>query len=237
MHGGDVVLDLDQLTIRQGDFSLAANWRVSAGEKLAVIGPSGGGKSTLLSVIAGLTPPTTGRISIAGHDISMRPPGKRPLTLLFQEHNLFPHLTVRQNVALGVRTNLRLSADEWAAVSVSLGRVGLSGTDARLPRDLSGGQRQRVALARALIRNQPLLLLDEPFAALGPALRSEMLDLVDEIVTSNNLTLIMVTHQPQDATRIATQVSLVADGIAHAPRPTEAFFRDPPKALTRYLGT
>jgi thiamine transport system ATP-binding protein len=101
---------------------------------------------------------------------------------------------------------------------------------------MSGGQQQRVAIARALLRDQPVLLLDEPFAALGPALKHEMLDLVAEIVGSTGATLLMVTHQPEDARYIADETVLIADGTAHTPRPTAALLDNPPAALQEYLG-
>ena len=107
---------------------------------------------------------------------------------------------------------------------------------ARKPAALSGGQQSRVALARVLARSQPLVLLDEPFAALGPALKAEMLDLVAELMTATRATLLMVTHDPKDALRIADQTVLVADGLAHAPVDTNALFADPPEVLRQYLG-
>jgi thiamine transport system ATP-binding protein len=164
------MLALEDLLIRMDGFQLQANWRLAAGQKLAVIGPSGGGKSTLLSTIAGFIMPDAGRIVIDGVDVTALSPGKRPISLLFQDHNLFPHLSAARNVGLGLTPDLRLSMAQWQAVDDALAEVGLAGLGARMPADLSGGQRQRVALARALIRQKPLLLLDEPFAARGPAL-------------------------------------------------------------------
>jgi len=230
------MLQFDDLLIRQGDFSLRANWSLSRGQKLAIIGPSGGGKSTLLSAIAGFIEPEAGVIRIAGQDMRGLAPGKRPVSLLFQDHNLFPHLSVGQNIGLGLRPDLRLKPQDHARVEAGLERVGLAGFAGRKPAELSGGQRQRVALARALLRDTPLLLLDEPFAALGPALKAEMLDLVDGIVAETGATLVMVTHDPVDAQRIAVVTSLVADGVATVPVETDALFADPPTALAAYLG-
>ncbi|MFQ5438559.1 MAG: ATP-binding cassette domain-containing protein, partial [Paracoccaceae bacterium] len=163
-------------------------------------------------------------------------PAARPVSLLFQSHNLFAHLSVFQNVALGVRPDLKLDAAQRSGVTAALERVGLADKAAQFPAALSGGQAQRAALARALLRDRPLLLLDEPFAALGPALRAEMLDLVDEIVSQTCATLLMVTHDPVDARRLGDLTALVADGIVHAPRPTPELFADPPEALRAYLG-
>lgn len=231
------MLELDRLVITQDDFRLTADFTLPKGARVAVIGPSGAGKSTLLSVISGFFPPETGRIRWDGQDITETPPGLRPLSILFQDQNLFPHLTVSQNVGLGIRPDLRLSMDQKALVAAALERVGLGGMEGRRPGTLSGGQQSRVALARVLLRQRPLMLLDEPFAALGPALKTEMLDLVAEIAGAIGATLLMVSHDPDDALRITDQTILIAEGIAHPPQPTRALLSDPPAVLRAYLGT
>lgn len=230
------MLRFDGVEIVQGDFRLTADFTIRTGERVAVIGPSGAGKSTLLSVIAGFFAQSAGRILWDGRDLGPLPPGARPLSILFQDQNLFPHLTAGQNVALGLRPDLRLSGEDQARVSAALARVGLAGMEDRRPGTLSGGQQSRVALARVLLRARPLMLLDEPFSALGPALKVEMLDLVAEIAADTGATVLMVSHDPEDALRVAGQTVLVADGIAHAPRPTAALLADPPPALAAYLG-
>jgi thiamine transport system ATP-binding protein len=174
------VLQLDRLTLEQGTFRLTADWSAEAGARIAVMGPSGAGKSTLLSAIAGFLTPVQGTVRWQGQDLGPIPPGQRPVTILFQDQNLFPHLTVAQNLGLGLRPDLRLSLDERARVDQALERTGLAGLGPRRPAQLSGGQASRAALARALLRARPILLLDEPFAALGPALRAEMLALVKD---------------------------------------------------------
>jgi thiamine transport system ATP-binding protein len=163
-------------------------------------------------------------------------PGKRPVAMLFQDGNLFPHLSVAQNVGLGLRPDLRLDTAQKAEVARAVARVGLSGMQARKPAALSGGQQSRAALARVLVQARPLLLLDEPFAALGPALKGEMLDLVAGLVDETHATLLMVSHDPSDARRIADQVVLVTDGQAFAPQATGALLDNPPPALRDYLG-
>ncbi|GLQ35295.1 thiamine import ATP-binding protein ThiQ [Amylibacter marinus] len=229
-------ITFDNVKISQGSFTLEANFTIDPGHKVALLGPSGGGKSTLLSAIAGFKSIDHGRILFGGADITEMAPAARPVALLFQDHNLFPHLTAEQNIALGIRPNLRLNAQEWETVAQAISRVGLDGLGAKTPAELSGGQQQRIALARCLLREKPLLCLDEPFAALGPALKHEMLDLVGEIVDATNASMLMVTHQPEDAIYIADQTVLVADGVAMAPMNTQNLMADPPAVLAQYLG-
>lgn len=231
------MLTLDDVRLRQGSFDLRAALSVESGARVAVIGPSGAGKSTLLAGIAGFLIPQSGSVEMAGVDVSTVPPGERPLSILFQDGNLFPHLTAFQNVALGLRPNLRLDESARAAVMRALNRVGLAGLEDRKPAALSGGQQSRVALARALLRDTPLLLLDEPFAALGPALKVEMLDLVAEISAEKGTTVLMVSHDPEDARRLCDQALLVADGVANPPVPTAELLDNPPESLRAYLGT
>ncbi len=230
------MLTLEGARIVQDDFSLEANWSVAAGERVAIIGPSGGGKSTLLLTIAGFVPLTAGRINWARQDLALLSPGDRPLSLLFQDQNLFPHLTIAQNLGLGLNPSLKLTAEQQDQIDLALERVGLAGMGPRKPGSLSGGQQGRAALARALLRARPMLLLDEPFAALGPALKAEMLDLVAEVAGATGATVLMVTHDPSDAKRFADQTVLVADGIAHPPQPTAQLFANPPSSLAAYLG-
>ena len=231
------MLTLDRLQIHQGDFGLAANWSVPLGSRVAIIGPSGAGKSTLLLAIAGFVPLSAGRIFWAGENLAQVAPGDRPLSLLFQDQNLFPHLTIAQNLGLGLNPSLKLAADQNDKIAQALARVGLSGMEPRKPASLSGGQLGRAALARALLRARPVLLLDEPFAALGPALKAEMLDLVSEVAADISATVLLVTHDPADAKRFANKTVFVSDQLAQAPAPTHDLFRNPPAALARYLGT
>lgn len=230
------MLVLEALRIDQTDFHLSADLTVDTGDRVAVIGPSGAGKSTLLAAIAGFVHPASGRILWEGRDISGLPPGERPVSILFQDQNLFPHLSVGQNVGLGIRPDLRLSAPDRDRMDQALAQTGLEGLGDRLPRTLSGGQQSRVALARALLRDRPILLLDEPFAALGPALKAEMLDLVATLASRKRMTVLMVTHDPADARRFAPRTIVVAEGRAHPPAGTGATLDAPPPALATYLG-
>jgi thiamine transport system ATP-binding protein len=230
------MLRLENVRVAQDDFTLNVDFTIERGARVAVIGPSGAGKSTLLNVIAGFQPLAAGRVWLDGQDITNLPPGQRGVSMLFQDNNLFPHLSVAQNTGLGLRPDLRLTATQQDQVQTALARVGLDGMDARKPAQLSGGQQSRVALARVLVQRRGLVLLDEPFAALGPALKMEMLDLMAQVLDGTGATLLLVTHDPEDAKRIAPLTMLVADGVAQAPAKTSDLFAAPPAALRAYLG-
>ncbi len=229
------MLMLDDLILTQGTFQLQANLAIGPGIT-AVIGPSGGGKSTLLGAIAGFVTPTSGSVLWGRHDLTQQRPGDRPVTMLFQDNNLFPHLTIAQNVGLALAPRLRLTSEQKVRVSDALALVGLVGLGDRKPRALSGGQQGRAALARTLLADRPLVLLDEAFAALGPALRAEMFGLVRERLAGQGHTVVVVTHDPQDAIAFADHVILVADNRAAPPQETAALFANPPDSLRRYLG-
>ncbi|MDX1780148.1 MAG: thiamine ABC transporter ATP-binding protein [Thalassovita sp.] len=231
------MLSFENLRIARGDFTLNADFTLEQGLSLALIGPSGAGKSTLLDVIAGYLQPVSGRVLWQGEDITGLPPGKRPISMLFQDNNLFPHLTVAQNIGLGIRPSLKLSATEQDSLQQALNRVGLPDMAERKPGSLSGGQQSRVALARVLVQRRPLVLLDEPFSALGPALKHDMLRLVSDLMNETGGTLIMVSHEPEDAQLIADVTSVVAQGTVTAPQATADLFENPPPLLREYLGT
>ncbi|KZY04005.1 MULTISPECIES: thiamine ABC transporter ATP-binding protein [unclassified Sulfitobacter] len=230
------MLELEELLIRLGTFELRATMALREGRRYAVIGPSGAGKSSLLNAICGFLPVAGGSVRVKGRDITADPPGQRPMTMLFQDNNLFPHLTLRQNVGLGLRPNLRLTAEDEELVAAALARVQLGDHAEKLPAALSGGQQSRAALARVLVQARPWVLLDEPFAALGPALRAEMLDLVENLVAETGAGLLMITHSPEDVRRIAEEAIFVADGRAEAPMSAADLLNDPPPALRVYLG-
>ena len=235
MRGGGGMLRVEGLKIAQGAFELSANFAVEWGRRVAVIGPSGAGKSTLLNALGGYIDIAAGRIEVDGRDVTEARPDKRGIAMLFQDGNLFPHLTLAQNVGLGIRPALRLSEAETYKVRDALGRVGLGEFADRKPGDVSGGQQSRAALARVLVQAKPLLLLDEPFAALGPALRVEMLDLTSQVSRDAGATVLMITHAPEDAER-ADDLMFVEAGAAVPPAPVGAVLADPPPALRAYLG-
>lgn len=191
---------------------LTFDLHVKAGERIAILGPSGAGKSTLLSLIAGFLPSEKGSLFLNGENHTKTVPAKRPISMLFQDNNLFPHLTVRQNIGLGLNPGLKLSASQKKLLEERAEQVSLSDYLERLPSQLSGGQRQRVAIARCLVREQPILLLDEPFSALDPALRIEMLALLAQLCDKKNLTLLMVSHSLEDAVKIASRAIVIDNG-------------------------
>lgn len=229
---------LGNVAFSYGETSMNFDVSYAPGVVTAVMGPSGSGKSTLLNLVAGFETPNQGKVLIGGRDVTGDPPAERPVSMVFQENNLFAHLTVEQNVGLGRSPALRLSPDDKHAVSEALAQTGLSGKEKRLPRELSGGERQRVAIARVLVRDRPVLLLDEPFASLGPALRTDMVDLVAEVQRERGMTVLFVTHQPEDARRIAQKIVFVDAGAVVASGDAATFFsRDGPEAFKRYIGT
>lgn len=192
------MIRLDNVFLADDTLPMTFDLQVAAGTRIAIVGPSGAGKSTLLNLIAGFVLPTRGEIWLNGENHTQSAPYERPVSMLFQENNLFPHLTVQQNLALGLKTSLKLTALEQDQIEQVADAVGLTSFLPRLPNSLSGGQKQRVALARCLLRDKPILLLDEPFSALDPELRLDMLNLIDELCHSKNLTLLLVTHQPSE---------------------------------------
>ena len=229
-----MALVCENLKAQRGDFVLRADWTVPAGARVAVIGPSGAGKSLLLGALAGFEDVAGGRVLLDGADLTGQAPAARPVTIMFQSHNLFAHMSAEENVGLGIAPNRRLTEAERGRVAEALASVGLEGKGARMPGELSGGQASRVALARALVRGRPLLLLDEPFSALGPGLRREMLGLMGQIQKEAGATVLFVTHAPEEA-READLAVFVDDGVAHAGVPPDELFADPPEALRDYL--
>ena len=206
------MIRLDNVFLADDTLPMTFDLQVAAGERIAIVGPSGAGKSTLLNLIAGFVLPTQGNIWLNGENHTRSAPYERPVSMLFQENNLFPHLTVQQNLALGLKTSLKLTALEQDQIERVADAVGLTSFLSRLPNSLSGGQKQRVALARCLLRDKPILLLDEPFSALDPELRMDMLNLIDELCHSKNLTLLLVTHQPSELTGKVDRMLRIENG-------------------------
>lgn len=229
------MLTLDRIEYRQGDFNLGLSLRLQAGDRLALLGASGSGKSTLLNLIAGFAWPDAGEIHWDGADISRKPVPERPISILFQDSNLFPHLTAAENVGLGLRPDLRLSDDEKHFAHDALRRVGLDGLADRKPAQLSGGQQGRAGLARMLVQRKPLVLLDEPFAALDPGLRQEMGGLLADLAHEHALTMILVSHDLRDVGSLVSHVALLESGHLAAFGPMDMVAEDPPAALLPWL--
>lgn len=230
------MLNIDELVTSYPDWRVSFSATLPKGEITTLIGPSGAGKSTLLGMIAGFVPVESGTLTFDDQDLLPLGPAARPVTTLFQDHNLFLHLSLFDNIAIGLHPGLRLNAAQRAQVKDAANRVGLGEMLTRLPEQLSGGQQQRVGLARALVRGKPLLLLDEPFSALDPALRREMLAEVARLACEQGITVLMVSHNPEDAQLIADQVLFIDEGrIALQGTPDILHNSDHP-GLLRYLG-
>ncbi len=233
----DPAIRLEDVSVRFAEKRLAFDCAIPAGAAVAVAGPSGAGKSTLFNVIAGFETPASGRVSLLGEDMAGRDPAERPVSIVFQDNNLFAHLSAADNIGLGIDPGLKLDAAGRQSVSAALTRVGLAGYEKRLPGSLSGGERQRVALARALVRRRPILLLDEPFAALDPAMRAEMAGLIAELHAETKSTILFITHQPEDIDRLAERVLFLEAGRILLDASKDDFLSrlDPP-AVAKFVG-
>jgi thiamine transport system ATP-binding protein len=203
---------LEKISLQLGTKRFSFDIAMSGGAITAVTGPSGSGKSTLLNLIAGFEIPDAGRILIDGEDVTHAHPSQRPISLVFQDNNLFAHLDLVTNIGLGVDSSLRLSRDDRMRISQSLERVSLAGFETRKPGTLSGGERQRAAFARALVRKRPVLLMDEPFAALDPDLRSSMATLLLDLHRETGNTIVIVSHDRAEVQKLADVVVGVDDG-------------------------
>lgn len=235
MTGSDI--EFDQVRFSYGNGGYLFDFHIAAGQIVAIMGASGSGKSTLLNLAAGFELPASGAIRIGGQEVTRLPPRDRPVTMVFQENNLFGHLDVAANVGLGLSASLRLGPGERRRIGEALQATGLTGKEKRLPRELSGGERQRVALARALVRDRPVLLLDEPFASLDPALRRDMVQLVRNLHRQRRMTILLVSHHPEDAASLADQVFFLHEGrIAHRGLAADLLSADAPEAVGDYLG-
>ena len=197
--------------IKNGDFSVQCDFSVEIGNHLSLFGPSGSGKSSVLLGLAGFLPIINGDLIYDDKSISKIEPKDRPFDLLFQENNLFPHLTVSRNILLGLGAKAKMDSQNSHIVNEILDLVGLYKERNRLPQDISGGQRSRAAIARSLIRKKPILLLDEPFAALDFELKNEILALLLRLTRKDNLSIILVSHDPRDVQYLGGDVVLFSE--------------------------
>ncbi len=209
------MLEITHLTYNYAtnDTTYQFDLAMQEGQVTAILGESGSGKSTMLDLIAGFLEADTGSVQLDSYELLDKAIEKRPVTILFQSHNLFEHLDVQTNILLGIDPKGKATPKALDKITNILEEMKLTEHAQKLPTELSGGQQQRVALARALLRQQPILLLDEPFSGLDRETRLEMLQLVRSITTTNRLYTIMVTHEPEDCELIANKVCKMHDGI------------------------
>ena len=208
-------------SLKESYLTISTNISLEPDKIYAVVGPSGAGKSTFLKLISGFAAISSGTIIWNGQEISNLPPAKRSVSILFQDNNLFPHLSVWRNLALAVTHWPKISRDNEEKLKAVMSEVGILGLENRKPSELSGGQQSRVALARVLLQKNKILLLDEPFSALGPSLKDQMLELIKKIAKNKKLLVLMVTHEPADAKKVASQTLVVKDKKVHPPLITE----------------
>ncbi|MFK4510112.1 ABC transporter ATP-binding protein [Bradyrhizobium daqingense] len=210
---------------------------IKAGEFFALLGPSGCGKTTLLRMLAGFEAPDEGRILLGGKDIAQALPHERPINMMFQNYALFPHLSVRDNIAFGLKRAGMARADIATRVAEMVALVKLEGLEKRKPDQLSGGQRQRVALARALARRPQLLLLDEPLAALDKKLRESTQGELMELQRRLGMTFIIVTHDQEEAMTMASRIGVMKAGkLAQVAAPRALYETPRSRWIAEFVG-
>lgn len=214
------------------------NLRVASGETVALLGPSGSGKSTALNALAGFVRPTSGRVRLAGRDVTDLPPARRGIGVVLQSYALFPHMSVADNVAFGLRARKTPRRDIADRVADVLGMVGMSGYEKRLPRELSGGQQQRIAIARALAIQPSVLLLDEPLAALDAQLRQSMLAELQQLKDAlPDTAMLYVTHDQAEALALADRIVVMDNARLMDVDTAENLWKRPPSSFTAaFLG-
>lgn len=229
-------LAMSDVRLHLGTHDFRFDCDLPKGQVIAVTGPSGAGKSTFLNLLAGFEAADDGRIYLNGQDVTALSPSDRPVSLVFQDNNLFAHLDLFTNIGLGISPSLRLAQDDRRRITDALARVGLAGFEKRMPATLSGGERQRAAFARALIRDRPILLLDEPFAALDPSLRSGMVDLLRQLHAETGNTVLLVSHDPHEVRLLADYGVFIDAGEIRVAAPMDRFLTTPDlPALQRFL--
>jgi sulfate transport system ATP-binding protein len=233
------MIEIFDVTKRFGEFTAldGVSLAIPDGSLTALLGPSGSGKSTLLRIIAGLERPDSGRVEIAGEDVTQRPPQRRGIGFVFQHYAAFKHMSVRDNVGFGLSIRKRPKPEIAARVDELLGVVGLHGYAERMPSQLSGGQRQRMALARALAVEPSVLLLDEPFGALDAKVRAELRTWLRRLHDDVHVTTVLVTHDQEEAMEITDHVAVMDHGtIEQVGAPRELYDHPANPFVMSFLG-
>jgi spermidine/putrescine ABC transporter ATP-binding subunit len=235
-------ISLQEVTKRYGDDVLAVagvDIDIESGEFVTLVGPSGCGKTTTLRTIAGFERPTTGMVTIGGQDVTHRPPYERDTGMVFQDFALFPHMTVRDNIAYGMEVAGDHSEEEIdARVAETLELVELPGMGDRMPDQLSGGQQQRIALARALAPRPQALLLDEPLASLDKKLREQMQVELRRIQEEVGITTVFVTHNQEEALTMSDRIAVMNEGrFEQVGTPEEVYNRPQTRFVADFIGT
>ena len=210
----------------------SVSFSIESGQYHALLGPSGGGKTTLLRLIGGFLRPTAGRVYLHGRDVSHLPPNRRPTSMVFQNYALFPHMNVERNVAYGLKLLKTPPGEIREKVERMLALVGLDGYHRRMPHELSGGQQQRVQLARCLVLERDILLLDEPLASLDAKLRKDMCLELKRIQEKVGITFIHVTHNQEEALTVADRIAIIADGALVEEGTARDIYETPKKRFT-----
>jgi ABC-type Fe3+/spermidine/putrescine transport system ATPase subunit len=232
-------LEIDDLRARYGDVTVlkGVSFAARQGERICLLGPSGCGKTTTLQVMAGFIRPDSGAVRVGGRDLSGLPPEKRDIGVMFQNYALFPHLTVRDNVAFGLRMRRLPEAEVRTRVADALRLVKLGHAAAKYPRALSGGEQQRIAFARAVVIQPRLLLLDEPFSNLDARLRQEMRAELLDLLQGLDIATVMVTHDQEEAMAIADRIALMRAGrIEQIGTATEIYEAPSSLFVARFVG-
>ena len=237
-----IPIHLDQVsktyaTSRDAEPTISVDLTIQAGEFFTLLGPSGCGKSTMLRMVAGFVAPTTGSIRFGDRDVTNLPPHKRGVGMVFQNYALFPHMSVAENVAYGLKVRRVARGIRDARVASALSMVGLQGMGDRRIDQLSGGQQQRVALARAVVIEPSLLLLDEPLSNLDAKLREETRMQIRDVQKTAETTAVYVTHDQAEAMAMSDRIAVLADGKAHQNDEPRRIYREPATSfVARFIG-
>lgn len=232
------MIEFKHVSLALGDFALRdVSLSIHTGDYYFIIGPSGAGKTVVLELIAGLHLPDAGEVLIDGKDASAVPPEKRRIALVYQDYSLFPHMTVRENIAFGPKMRKLPKEEIDHRVKGLLASFGIKHLADRYPGTMSGGEQQRVAIARALAMDPEILLLDEPFSALDPLTRERLMTDIGRIHLERGLTIVQVTHAREEALRLATRSAVVIDGVLAQEGPVREVFEEPQSVeVARFVG-